>query len=461
MPLDPTNVRDVVIVVPGIMGTELLDATDRPLWSVRAGGLTRAIRTLGGSLAQLELPKGIGDGPAPDGVRPGRLIDSLHVVPGIWSPVTGYDGLFDFLKSDRFHLVDGVKGDPDVMPNLLAFPYDWRLSNRYNGRLLAKAAIEALDRWREQPGMEEAKLILVCHSMGGLIARWFAEKEGGADRIRALITIGTPFRGAVKALDTLANGLEPGIGPLRLPLTDFARSLPSMYQLLPEYACLVTSEGRKTLRDVPCPQLDDVMLRDAFAFQDAIRSTSAPAYQHIKVIGIRQPTLTTARVTSDGVLPYEAIDGKNQGGDGTVPRLAAEFEIGRGVEAHEVANQHGELQATRSLHDLVDGILAREEIIWQDTPSDAFGVEMADIWAVEDVPRLRVTDMNNRRLQVTLLDETNRTVGEPILVSPDGAATLGPLPDGGYRAVVSARQPGGQAVTKPFVVIDPAIEIER
>jgi hypothetical protein len=204
-----------------------------------------------------------------------------------------------------------------------------------------------------------------------------------------------------------------------------------------------------------------MMLRDAFAFQDAIRSTSAPAYQHIKVIGIRQPTLTTARVTSDGVLPFEAIDGKNQGGDGTVPRLAAEFEIGRGVEAHEVANQHGELQATRSLHDLVDGILTREEIVWQDTPSDAFGVEMADIWSIEDVPRLRVTDMNNRRLQVTLLDETNRTVGEPILVSPDGAATLGPLPDGGYRAVVSASRAGGQAVTKPFVVIDPAIEIER
>jgi pimeloyl-ACP methyl ester carboxylesterase len=456
VPIDTTIVRDVVIVVPGIMGSELADAEDNPVWSVSAGTLTKAIRTLGRSLRRLELPAGIGDKAPNDGVRATGLINSLHVVPGLWSPVTGYDGLLDFLRSDRFHLVEGVPGDNGVTPNLLAFPYDWRLSNRYNGRLLAAAALDALARWRRQPGMREAKLVLICHSMGGLVARWFAEQEDGAKDIRALITIGTPYRGALKSLTTLVNGLEPGIGPLRLSLTAFARSLPSMYQLLPQYDCLTTDSGRTPLQGSGCPELDMTMVDDAAEFHRAVKGSGDLPYTLHKVVGIRQPTPTTARVIGGNVEPSFEIDERNQGGDGTVPRLAAEPEAGRGREVHEVANQHGELQGTRSLLDLVDGILSREEIIWQSVAPDAFGVDMADVWSSRDEPRLRVTDMNDRRLRVALEDETGRTVRPPAPVPPDATVAFGRLAEGGYRAIVSSGRPGGPAsVTKSFVVFDP------
>lgn len=166
MAIDPTSVRDVVIVVPGIMGSELVDAKGHRIWSVSAGALANAVRTLGKSLRQLQLPADIGDNPPDDCVRATALLTSLHVIPGLWSPITGYDGLLVFLRSPRFRLVEADPRDRRVIPNLIPFPYDWRLSNRFNGRLLARVAVDALERWRAQPGMGEAKLVLICHSMG-------------------------------------------------------------------------------------------------------------------------------------------------------------------------------------------------------------------------------------------------------------------------------------------------------
>jgi len=456
MAIDPTKVRDVVIVVPGIMGSELVDARGNRIWSVSAGALVNAIRTLGKSLRRLQLPAGIGDNRPDDGVSATALLTSLHVIPGLWSPITGYDGLLNFLRSPRFQLVEADPRDTRVIPNLISFPYDWRLSNRFNGRLLTRVAVEALERWRAQPGMGEAKLVLICHSMGGLVARWFAEQEGGAELIRALITIGTPHRGALKALTNLVNGLEPGIGPLRIPLTELVRSLPSLYQMLPQYDCLVSEFGRTRLCKEPAVGLDARMLADADAFHEAIAGAETLPYELHKIVGIRQPTPTTARLAGTKVVPLVEIDDKNQGGDGTVPVLAAEPVAGRGQTVHSIADQHGELQGTRSLLDLVDGILSRQNIIWQAAVPSAFGVEMADVWSTEQEPSLQVTDRQNRLL-VTLRDDEDRQVLGPMPVPPEGKFNFGRLPEGGYRAFVASPNPDGPSpVTKPFLVMEPA-----
>jgi hypothetical protein len=71
--------------------------------------------------------------------------------------------------------------------------------------------------------------------MGGLVARWYVEREAGWQITRRLITMGTPYRGAFKALDQLSSGVRPGKWKAQLDLTPVARSMPSMYQLLPEY----------------------------------------------------------------------------------------------------------------------------------------------------------------------------------------------------------------------------------
>jgi triacylglycerol esterase/lipase EstA (alpha/beta hydrolase family) len=59
---------------------------------------------------------------------------------------------------------------------------------------LAETASRGLDRWRKYTQNPDAKLVLICHSMGGLVARWFLEVLGGREITRQLITIGTPYQ---------------------------------------------------------------------------------------------------------------------------------------------------------------------------------------------------------------------------------------------------------------------------
>ena len=77
--------------------------------------------------------------------------------------------------------------------------------------------------------------MLVGHSMGGLISRFFLECLDGWRETRTLVTFGTPYRGSVDALDTLVNGKKIKV----FDLTEVARSLTAIYQLLPTYPCYV------------------------------------------------------------------------------------------------------------------------------------------------------------------------------------------------------------------------------
>ena len=60
----------------------------------------------------------------------------------------------------RFTLTTATADQPG---NLIAFPYDWRLSNQLNAQRLADAAVPHLERWRRHTHNQDAKLILICH----------------------------------------------------------------------------------------------------------------------------------------------------------------------------------------------------------------------------------------------------------------------------------------------------------
>jgi triacylglycerol esterase/lipase EstA (alpha/beta hydrolase family) len=98
---------------------------------------------------------------------PADLMPDLHVIPGIWTPIKGYDHLLRRLRAlQRSGAIGAV----------LPVAYDWRLSNRYNATRLASIIHPRLERWRaSSPQRAHAQLVFVCHSMGGLIARWYIE----------------------------------------------------------------------------------------------------------------------------------------------------------------------------------------------------------------------------------------------------------------------------------------------
>src|SRR5262249_26505630 len=134
-------------------------------------------------------------------------------------------------------------------------------------RCLARKIEPALERWRAQGGpYADAQLVLVCHSMGGLVARWYLEHCGGAEITRKMVTLGTPYRGAAKALAQLVNGVHPRLRRLAADLPGFARTLPSIHQLLPAYACLERGTDLLTTTETPIPGLRTAAVAAAMRF---------------------------------------------------------------------------------------------------------------------------------------------------------------------------------------------------
>jgi len=437
-------IRDVVVVLPGIMGSTL-SKNGKLVWAPSAGAVLNAITTFGQNISKLKLPEGIGDNDPHDGVKPVSLMPDLHLLPGIWSAHLGYSNLLDWLRS-KFHFIEPVSDALDYIPNLLPVAYDWRLSNRYNGRQLKAIVEPALERWRDQ-GREfaEAKLIFICHSMGGLVARWYIEKEGGHSITRKLITLGTPYRGALNALAQLVNGVKKWIGPLGLELTSFARSLPSLYQLLPEYACIESHAGLLKTTEAVIPELQTGMIDDAMRFHDEMdvaASTHRSAFDVHPIVGIRQTTLTTTRISGNLIEPLETISGEDKGGDGTVPRLAA---IPKDTRPNSntvrfIADQHGSLQSNQGVFDELFGILTGEPIIYRSSPRIELSLTIDPLVLADQTISVTARIVRDERavLEARVKDEHGNLVAVAQLRCSEGAhrVSIGRLSPGAYNIIV-------------------------
>ena len=319
MPKQP--MRDVVVLLPGILGSALA-REGKEVWAPTPGAIGRALWSLGHSVKDLELkddPWEVDD--IGDGVTATRLMPDVHIVPGLWG-IDGYSGISKMITA-RFDLVPGE--------TYLEFPYDWRRDNRVAARALRRVADEKLHAARQRD--PDAKLILIGHSMGGLVARYFLECLDGWKDTRMLITFGTPHRGSLNAVDFLTNGFVKKLGPLKIAdLTRLLRSLTSVYQLLPTYPCVDLGQGGEYLLVADAS--------DSLAGVDAARARAAAddfhgaidagvggheqgVYDLHSVVGITQGTKQSVRLDGDKVVCEELYKGTDLGGDGTVPRLSA------------------------------------------------------------------------------------------------------------------------------------------
>jgi pimeloyl-ACP methyl ester carboxylesterase len=318
------RVSDLIVIVPGILGSRLMKNGDE-VWGTTARRLLVNILTFGHFMkSKLAIPADVDPDEPNDGVMASGLITGLNVIPGLLG--------MDFYDRLRSHL----RTDLELMPGqLVEFPYDWRLSCRVNGKLLTDFLDRNLTEYAAQYGKARSKAILVCHSMGGLVARWCADQADGAEMISSLITIGTPHKGSMLALDGIANGVRL---PRRLgvDLTAMALSFPSLYELLPTYGCvslgsdylpLSTPEIRDKIAALcPLEDLDDVgarIERGLSLHTDLVAGLpqgGPTAYELVCFRGAEQPTLLAGAVGSDGVLVCgETLGGVRHGGDGVVP----------------------------------------------------------------------------------------------------------------------------------------------
>jgi pimeloyl-ACP methyl ester carboxylesterase len=322
----PRPMSDLVVVVPGILGSELRK-DDRLVWGFPEGvrGLLRIRSWLRESAAQLELKR---DHPTEPYLDDGVRATSLVSVPQVVANFIKTDG-YDLLRERLLEAFQLQPVSPDAAGNYLEFPYDWRRDNWAAAHRLHTAVNEALGRWREETGNREAKAIYICHSMGGLVARYHLEALGGWPECRALITLATPHRGAVTALDYLATGYTTA----GVDLTAVLRSCTSVYQLLPVYGVIDAGGGKfdRVAERGDIPNVSQARTQEARRFHDEILAAVAArppaAYPIFYFSGVAQPTLQSATLAGVAFKAERSVPDDfptyRETGDGTVPYVSS------------------------------------------------------------------------------------------------------------------------------------------
>jgi pimeloyl-ACP methyl ester carboxylesterase len=336
--IEPDLCRDAVIVLPGIMGSELVEtATGTVLWGLADPAWYVNAWTSGKSLKALAVTTDEREG------RTGRIRATRTLKFPAFAPLLrGFEPYTGLLASVKRFVVDPAA--------LREFAYDWRLAIDYNADELAKVAEQHLAAWKQHPkGSRDAKLVLVAHSMGGLVARYFTAVLGGARDVRTTVTLGTPFYGAVKAVVMLSTGRG---APLPLPrqrLLRLTRTMPGFHDLLPSYRCLDEGASARALdaADVATLGGDRELAQQAFDRRGKLLAGSSAGLHSL--VGVQQPTMQSVRI-ADGVaepLFYTCFDAQEGGlqrvdrrGDSTVFRDAAAL---KGAEPAYLPQSHSDL----------------------------------------------------------------------------------------------------------------------
>jgi Lecithin:cholesterol acyltransferase len=435
---------DVIILVPGILGSVLVK-NGREVWGASGSSIAGNLITFGKALGRLELPQGIGHDDPKDGVVAPRVLPRLHMIPTFWK-ADGYGRLAGRLK-ERFTLTQATD---EQAGNLLEFPYDWRLSNQLNAQRLSQAVIPILERWRRATKNPTAKLIFICHSMGGLVARYFLEVLGARELTRKLITIGTPYQGSINALDALVNGLFLGFGPIGVSVDKLVRSFPSVHQLLPTYDCLDVGDGK--LGDLSGADLPNVKQNDvaeAFAFHSQIANAieQDPKYETFAIKGIDQPTSQSALLHNGKIEPIRSYKGEDKSGDGTVPRPSShppEWERER--SSVFVSQSHAVLQSTDSILTQIFGMLTGT--LGRFMGGTGIGLDIPAIVEAGNAVPVDVVSRDGNptlALHVVCHGENGQPRGNPKPMKPLGKGlyhtVLEDLPEGAFKITVQSATP--------------------
>jgi phospholipase A1 len=294
-----------VYLLPGIMGSRLA-LNGREIWPPTISELTVSHYS---RMAELSNPSAV----STDLIR---QVTDCYVV---------YGSLMDDLRSWGYedNKTGGNRG------RLIPWHYDWRKDIR-------EIAASLSTEFRTASEGGKIDLVIIAHSMGGLIARYALEVDDPAmgdvawrASCSGLITLGTPHRGAPLAL-VRALGLESAMGMRAADIKSFTANpqFPSAYQLLPpanafSFWNAVSNRAPLEVIDIADPivaeqlHLNSQNLHAATELYQALAKGKRPAKcRYFNFIGRKLDTIVRGTLDAASALTAPKVQ---DGGDGTVP----------------------------------------------------------------------------------------------------------------------------------------------
>ncbi len=304
----PSQGRRPVVIVPGMMGSELWQGSQRVWPNVKHMFTHPDTYVL----------------PEKEPLEARGLVGDVVIVPNLYK-MDQYSRLCQYMEEAL-----GYEEGKD----LLTFAYDWRKDVREASKKLAQA-IEAWD--------VSGPVTIIAHSMGCIVSRYYVERLGGRPKVERLLMMGAPHNGGPKAIVALLSG--KGLIPFGLMGEKVRRvfsTFISAHQVLPSYPCVFDQHGRAIdlLADESwLPESQVPALRAARELRRQLGPRSS--VPGVSIFGYGMKTTTRADVKRD-------IDGRWQHvsfseeltGDTSVPESSA---ILPGSDIHPVRQYHGSL----------------------------------------------------------------------------------------------------------------------
>jgi pSer/pThr/pTyr-binding forkhead associated (FHA) protein len=307
--IDGKRERRPVVVVPGLMGSELWLGSER-LWPN-----PKMI------ISNPELFRLPGD----PRIEARGILQDVVIVPHIIEQ-RQYSALGDYLVAGLGY----TRGK-----DLLEFAYDWR----HDVRLAAQRLAEAIERW----GVD-APVTIIAHSLGTLVTRYYVERLGGKGKVERIILMGGPHYGTPKGLAAILPG-GPGLLPFGLGAERMRKVLSTFttaYQILPIYPCVFDQHGNQidVLKDDSwLPEDQRPYLGAARSFRHELGTTSSVPTVSIFGYGLKTMLRMNVHRRPDGL--WEKVDFiEDSAGDQSVPSGSA---VLKDSEIHPVLQEHGSL----------------------------------------------------------------------------------------------------------------------
>ena len=336
-----------VIIVPGIVGTELYNGDDL-IWMDLSQTFTDPndqflteslnLNDQGESLINISL---------------GNVIKEISVL------ILGKN-IFEDLQ-EKLELNDYQENQ-----NFFFFPYDWRLDLDQTKDLHK----QKIDEVKAQTG--KSKVNIIAHSMGGLLVKDYLNQYG-KENVDKLIFVGTPHLGAPKAGKVLLEGDRFSIPWLEEDrIKEIAENSPALHELLPNQKYFDVFQGylRKYNLFENNPLLSYTETKDFFLneksqnpimfqktedfYSKNLDSFNFDGIETYNIVGCKTGTQSAYSFDIFGEIGQTGYSS----GDGTVPLVSADYiNISNQNKFYIKDGEHAELPSTDGVRDLILNIL--------------------------------------------------------------------------------------------------------